>query len=360
MRKKLLSSYQKTIEEGDFWLKVPVTGKKDISSNGTPKQFSELRITSGSTGEPLYMFYSKEAVNAFIERTRVSLEKSGVTKQDVVLNLFAYGNYVPGSMYEKACQIDDIAVLPLGAPNTYPKEKVVDCICKIKPSVWLSVPSYALGLLNILDDLNLGCKPEKIIVAGEKLLDSYLQRFNEHGVRVFNNFGLTECPAVGFSKEDNQSLIEVINDGIYVEAVDNDGKFNLVITDLNNFSTPIIRYNTGDVISDLNYNEDGSLKSFLLVGRDDDLVKLQGILTSKSKIVDTLSKFTDIFTINIKTQEDRDLLEIIIDDELKGVEKEIMQSLSFVLCKKDFKFSGEIEIPKTISNKVKHITDLRK
>ncbi|MEI6553104.1 MAG: hypothetical protein WCO09_00895, partial [bacterium] len=121
-----------------------------------------------------------------------------------------------------------------------------------------------------------------------------------------------------FSKEDNQSLIEVINDGIYVEAIENDGKFNLVITDLNNFSTPIIRYNTGVVISDLKYNEDGSLKSFLMIGRDDDLVKLQGILTSKSKIVDTLSKFTDIFTINIKTQEDRDLLEIIIDDELKG------------------------------------------
>ncbi len=359
-RKKLLTKHKVRAKGKDLWNKISVTDKKNVISSVVPKKFSELRITSGSTGDPLYVFYSEEAVNAFINRTRVSLKKSGVTKKDIALNLFAYGNYVPGSMYEKACQLEKIAVLPLGAPNTYSKEKVVECMHKIRPSVWLSVPSYALGLLGVLRDLNSDYKPKKVIVAGEKLLESYIESFKKFGVEVSNHFGLTECPAIGVSKKNNLLSIEVINDGIYAEAIKNEDGLHFVITDLNNYSTPIIRYDTKDIIKDIKLNKDGSLKEFLLVGRNDDLIKLQGTLTSKAKLIEILNKFTDKFIINIKTKEDKDWLEITIDNHFKERERDIQQSLAFISCKKEIIFNENVEVPKTISNKIKHIVDLRK
>jgi phenylacetate-CoA ligase len=348
------------IKSIDDWKNINIKTKKDLSESVVPKKFIELRITSGSTGKPLYVFYSKEAVEGFIRRTRKSIKLSGVSKNDIVLNLFAYGNYVPGSMYERACLLEGISVLPLGAPNTYPKEKIMEVILKIKPTVWFSVPSYAIGLLEVLNKINSEIMPKKVIVAGEMLLDSYISRFKELGVEIINHFGLTECPAIGISKKKDPKLIKVINDGIYAEAIEKDKTIGLAITDLNNKATPIIRYNTGDVLKNIKYADDGSLKEFSIIGRSDDLIKLQGILTSKTKIEDTLSRYTHEFIVNFKTKENRDYAEFILPSGFKDKEKEINEDLSFILAKKEFVFQDKIDVPKTNSQKLRHIVDLRK
>ncbi len=347
----------KSIED---WKKIKISTKKDLSAFIVPKNFLELRITSGSTGKALYVFYSNKAVEGFINRTRKSIKLSGVSNKDIVLNLFAYGNYVPGSMYERACLLDGISILPLGAPNTYPKEKIMEVILKVKPTVWFSVPSYALGLLEVLNKINPKIMPKKVLVAGEMLLDSYISRFKDLGVEVVNHFGLTECPALGVSKKGDPKLIKVINEGIYVEAVEINKNLELAITDLNNSSTKIIRYNTKDVLEKVKYNDDGSISEFSVTGRDDDLIKLQGMLTSKTKIEDTLSKYTNEFIVNFKTKENRDYVEFILPSEFKDKEKDIIKELSFIFAKKEFIFQNKIEVPKTSSHKLRHIVDLRK
>ncbi len=351
---------QVNIKSIDDWKKIKINTKKDLSEYVVPKDFAELRITSGSTGKPLYVFYSREAVEEFINRTRESINLSNISKKDIVLNLFAYGNYVPGSMYERACLLEEIPILPLGAPNTYPKEKIMDVILKIKPTVWFSVPSYALGLLEVLNAINPKIMPKKVIVAGEMLLDSYISRFNDLGVEVINHFGLTECPAIGISKKGNPKVIEVLEGDIYVEAVKIDQKLQLVITDLNNKATPIIRYNTKDILQNVKLNKNGSISEFTIIGRDDDLIKLQGMLTSKTKIENTLSKYTDEFIVNFKTKENRDFVEFVLPLEFKEKEKEILKELSFIFAKKEILFEVEVEVPKTSSHKLRHIVDLRK
>ncbi len=349
-----------SIKSIDDWKNININTKKNLSESIVPKNFLELRITSGSTGEPLYVFYSKEAVEGFISRTRKSIKLSEVSNKDIVLNLFAYGNYVPGSMYERACLLEDISILPLGAPNTYPKEKIIEVILKIKPTVWFSVPSYALGLLEILNKISPKIMPKKVIVAGEMLLDSYISRFKELGVEVINHFGLTECPAIGVSKKGNPRLIKVINEGIYVEAIKIKEDMLLAITDLNNKATPIVRYNTWDVLKDIIYNDDGSISEFIVIGRSDDLVKLQGMLTSKTKIEEILSKYTNDFIVNFKTKENRDYVEFVLPKEFKDKENEILKELAFIYVKKEVIFLQQIDVPKTSSSKLRHIIDLRK
>jgi phenylacetate-CoA ligase len=359
-QEKLLISFNKKPENIASWDMVPITNKADLRDSKVPTKFHELRITSGSTGNPLYVFYSKEAVDAFIRRAIISLKKSDVTSKDTVLNLFAYGNYVPGSMYEKACQNMNISVMPLGAPNTYSKDKVIDAILKIKPNVWLSVPSYAISLLDLLaKEKKPGAFPKKIIVAGERLLDSYIKKFKDYNIEVINHFGLTECPAIGVSSKHNPKIIKVINDGIYVECLKENGLNYLVITDLNNTATPIIRYKTGDIIDNIKSNKDSTLSEVSIVGRSDDLVKIQGELISKTKIVETLSHFTDKFLVNIRTKKTRDFVEVTLDQACKKNEVKIDNELAF-LKKRKLIFKTYFSIPKTSSYKSTYIVDSRR
>jgi len=354
-----LSNFGIVLDSEEQWARLKFTSKKELGVLKIPKEFSELRITSGSTGKPLYMFYSEGAVKSFINRTIISLKKSRVTRNDTVLNLFAYGNYVPGSMYERACNKLHIKILPLGAPNTYPAEKVVEVILKIRPSVWFSVPSYALKLLESVSDSN--CRPKKVIVAGERLLDSYIERFRHFNVEVINHFGLTECPAIGISDHLEPKTIKVINSGIYVEAKEEtDGQTALVITDLNNTSTPIIRYKTGDIIKDIKYMKDGTVKEFAIVGRDDHLIKLQGILISKGMIIDRLSKYTNEFMVKVKTVQERDFVEVVMPKQFNRKAEQIYEDLSFVSAKKEIIFSDKLEVLyKTDPHKLRRIIDER-
>lgn len=343
------------------WTEVPLSNKNKIRKNKNPNRFSELRITSGSTGNPLFIYYSKESVNKFIKRTTTSLDLSGISKKDVVLNLFAYANYVPGAMYEKACQKMEVGVIPLGSPNMYPKEKVIEVINKTKPTVWLSVPSYAINLLNLLSGSNVNKEvyPKKIIVAGEKLLTSYLKRFQELEINVINHFGLTECPAIGVSMKKHPELISTINDGIYTEIIKKENGNYLVVSDLYNYSSPIIRYETGDIVDNVKFNRNGTLSEFKLVGRADDLIKVQGILVSKAKIIDILSTYTSNFLITIKTKKGRDFVEIKLPVMFTTKKSEIVQKLYF-LKNKNFLFTDNINIPKTLSYKNKYFSDIRK
>ena len=196
-----------------LWQEVPIIDKNNIKDLERPETFSELRITSGSTGSPLIIYYSKEAVEAFIRRTVTSIEKSGVTKNDIVLNLFAYGNYIPGSMYEKACQSADIPVIPLGAPNTYPKEGILAVIEKIKPTVWLSVPSYALNLLEKVNESQPENKPKKVLVAGEKLL---LEVEDNKGNKLFKKDTKTDSHGIASLRFD---LARLVNLGTYTVRI---------------------------------------------------------------------------------------------------------------------------------------------
>ncbi|MFA5931522.1 MAG: AMP-binding protein [archaeon] len=348
----------KKISSLEEWKNIPLKRKSDLVDL-VPKKFLELRITSGSTGEPLYIFYSKDAIDAFLRRTIKSIRLSGVTNDDVVLNLFAYGNYVPGSMYERACLSEGIAVLPLGAPNTYPKEKIIDVVKRVKPTVWFSVPSYALAQLNILASIDKKLLPRIVVVAGERLLDSYIENFNNLGIKLVNNFGLTECPAIGVSIND-QKLIKVIPDGIFVEMVNVDGNNELVITDLNNKATPIIRYNTRDLLIRVKEEKNGSLQEFEVKGRNDDLIKLQGLLVSKNKIIEVISKYTNDFYVNIIIKEGRDYLQINLLKSIKPMEKEIIFDITKVYGKVELVFLEEINPSKTSSHKVILVQDLRK
>jgi phenylacetate-CoA ligase len=88
-----------------------------------------------------------------------------------------------------------------------------------------------------------------IIVTGEKILP-YQREFieNTFKCRVYNNFACEEFATIAF--ECPERSLHLMSENVYVEVEkpeDEEGRGNLIITDLNNFIMPLIRYRMGDV-----------------------------------------------------------------------------------------------------------------
>ncbi len=348
---KILMNYSiERISSSEDWKKIEPSSKKKLFIKKPPK-FFEMRVTSGSTGKPLHIYYSREAVNSFIKRTIKSINYSNVNTKDIALNLFAYGGYIPGSMYERACNKMKVPIIPLGGPNTYSKEKIIAVINKIKPTTWFSLPSYAIGILKEVKPINY---PEKIIVAGEKLFPQFINQFKECNIEVFNHFGLTECPAIGVSRK-NLDIIEVIEENIIVENQNS----SLLVTDLSNLSQPIIRYKTGDVVEVIKENNEGMVSQFKILSRNDDLIKIRGVLISKTEMINKILNYSSDFYFIINQKNNIDTVQLHLDVKLIRKKINIMDELSNVPLTIELIFHKDFKKITTSTNKVKYLIDER-
>ncbi|VVB77083.1 AMP-binding enzyme [uncultured archaeon] len=357
-KRRLLNHFGIPSSENGFWESVPLHTKEDIRAAPGPRDFAMVSSTSGSTGAPSYVFYSQDAYHAFIGRAVRQIKAAGAGKSDIALNLFAY-NYI-GNFCERACIKAGVPVVPLGFQNTCPKEKTLEAIELIRPTLWLSIPSYALKLLEELGPAQADCVPRSIVVTGERLLESYSKRFNDIGISVSNIFGMTECPFIGISKKEDFRTFRVTGSDIFLETLDTEKGTELVVTDLKNFSTPVIRYKTGDVVTRVKYNEDGSVREFHLESREDDRIKINSELFSKSSIEDAISKYSEDFVLRVQTKDYADFIELTLPEKCRPEKNALLQDLSHFRSEKALVFAGRVDVPRTSSGKLKRIIDLRK
>lgn len=88
-----------------------------------------------------------------------------------------------------------------------------------------------------------------VIVTGEKILPhqkEYIEKTFE--CNVYNNYASEEFATIAF--ECPEKSLHLMSENVYVEVEkpeDEDGRGNLIITELNNFIMPLIRYRIGDV-----------------------------------------------------------------------------------------------------------------
>jgi phenylacetate-coenzyme A ligase PaaK-like adenylate-forming protein len=87
--------------------------------------------------------------------------------------------------------------------------------------------------------------------AGDKMIDTIRRYLN---VSFVNLYGTGEVGSIGASEKEQHDIV-IYEQDVIVEIVDDDGVLikqnnvndNLLITDLNNLSMPIVRYAFGDI-----------------------------------------------------------------------------------------------------------------
>ena len=219
-----------------------------------------LHTSSGTTGKPKAIFFSRNDVNTAADMIARSLVAAGITRADVFHNMMSYGLFTGGLVMHYGAERVGCLVIPAG-PGT--SERQLMLMQDFGTTAVHILPSYALYFANYLEqkgiDPRKDLKLRKAFVGAEPHTEQTRKRIEEaFGVDVYNSYGLTEMngPGVAFECEQKAGmhlwedcfLLEII-DPATGEPLPDGQRGELVLTTLKREAMPILRYRTRDITS---------------------------------------------------------------------------------------------------------------
>jgi phenylacetate-CoA ligase len=219
-----------------------------------------LHTSSGTTGKPKALFFSRKDVDNAAELIARSLVMTGVTAEDVLQNMMSYGLFTGGLVMHYGAEKVGCLVIPAG-PGT--SERQLMLMQDFGVTVVHILPSYALYFANFLEQKGLSpgrdLKLRKAFVGAEPHSEETRRRIElAYGIDVYNSYGLTEMngPGVAFECEHKDGLhlwednyiLEIINPQTG-EPLPEGETGELVLTTLKREAMPLLRYRTRDITS---------------------------------------------------------------------------------------------------------------
>ena len=219
-----------------------------------------LHTSSGTTGKPKAIFFSKKDINNSAELIARSLVATGVTQEDILQNMMTYGLFTGALVMHYGAEKIGMLVIPAGPGNT---EKQLLLMQDFRSTVFHTTPSYALYFADFLEKK--GVNPRKHLslrkgfVGAEPYTEETRRKIEKAlGVDIYNSYGLSEMngPGVAFECEQKAGM-HLWEDHFLLEIVDPktgevlpDGKTGeLVLTSLCREAMPLLRYRTRDITS---------------------------------------------------------------------------------------------------------------
>ena len=348
----------KTLEDINL---LPFTTKQDLRDNypygllAVPNsQIIRLHASSGTTGKPTVVGYTRKDIDMFSENVARSLSSAGATKEDVVQVAYGYGLFTGGLGIHYGVEKIGAAVVPVSGGNT---AKQLTLLQDFGTTILACTPSYALYLADALDEANIpvGSLKLRIGIFGAEPWSQEMRDKIESTLRIkaFDIYGLSEImgPGVSCSCDYNRGL-HVAEDHFYPEILDpltlkslpNGTTGELVFTHLTKEAMPLIRYRTRD-LSSLNDEpcECGrtNVRMAKIMGRSDDMLIIRGVNIFPSQVESVL--------LNIPEAKPHYML--IVD------RKGTMDTLEIKVEIADAYFTDELSALNKLRNKIKHIVE---
>jgi len=275
---------------------LPFTDKGDLREayplglQAVPdKEIVRIHSSSGTTGIPVIIPYTKKDVSDWAEMFKRCYEVAGITDMDRIHITPGYGLWTAGIGFQAGAELLGAMAIPMGPGNT---DKQIKMMIDMKSTVLCATSSYALLLAEeitkrgVKDEIHL----TKGVIGSERWGVKMRKRIaGELGVSLYDIYGLTEIygPGIGISC-DEECGMHYWDDYFYFEIIDqNTGKQvpygevgELVITTLKKEGAPLIRYRThdltrfiaGDCACGRRYP-----RIDIILGRTDDMIKVKGI-----------------------------------------------------------------------------------
>ncbi|MCY0858855.1 MAG: phenylacetate--CoA ligase [Sulfolobaceae archaeon] len=359
-------------------VKVPFTTKDDLRKYAYPYggdflavPFEDLvgwHMTSGTTGIPTVNAYTWNDIQTWTNLVARSLIAAGVTKNDIVMNIYGYGLFTGGLGLHQGIQRIGAKVIPWGTGRT---EALARALKDYKATVITGTPSYELLVAETIR--NLGIDPEKdlalrlAIPGAEAMTKEMLERIEDElylkkrGGGAFEIYGSTEGLGPGVAQEcpnDKHEWMHIWTDHYLVEIIDpetgervsegEDGE--LVITTLTKEAMPLIRYRTRDVTNMIESDDDIPFpKIHMLKGRIDDVIFYKGVKLFPTAINQVMMNHSEIYEYQVivdKTSRDHKLIiRVEVDnpsDKLREKLIEEIRAVAFVTPEIEFVNRGEL------------------
>ena len=245
-----------------------------LFSNGYLNQYNNQKLkhksSSGSTGIPINIYWDyKDLYASDLSLWRSRLKSYNIKPNDKQV-IFQYNSF--GEKNLNNVLIEEKNVLKI---NTYYWDnKNIKSIKKILTSInvfqpkWIFIqPFWLIKLIALYEKYEVSIPNSLVYIEtfGEVLLESVKRKAQLFfKIPVANMYGSEEMNAI--SLENKEHKMYLFNENVYLEIKDNDiikkeGIGEVIVTNLNNYAMPLIRYQQGDVIDLLYTNEGYEIKN---------------------------------------------------------------------------------------------------
>ena len=289
--------------------RFPFTTKADLRDNypfgmfAVPReQVSRIHASSGTTGKPTVVGYTREDLDTWAELMARSIHAAGGRPGDVVHVAYGYGLFTGGLGAHYGAERLGCTVVPVSGGMT---ERQVQLILDFEPRVIMVTPSYFLAILDEMERQGVNPRSTSLeigIFGAEPWTNEMrLEVERRSGIDAVDIYGLSEVMGPGISQESvaTKDGLHVWEDHFYPEVIDPvtqevlpDGEEGeLVFTSLTKQAMPVIRYRTRDLTRLLPGTAFPAFRRMQKVtGRSDDMMIIRGVNVFPSQIEEQILK----------------------------------------------------------------------
>jgi phenylacetate-CoA ligase len=260
----------------DILRALPIIDKKTVRENTEKFIADNVKIddliklnTSGTTGTPATYFCSKEERSINFRFFAKILESYGLTPKSKSITFAGRG--IGGANPSRISNRDYYTRTQYLSSYKISKQNIrsyVSSINSYRPEFIDSYPSALLSLVKLSSEANLSirCKPKLVLLSSESVSPESIKIISRFfNAPVVDQYGSTEMAASFYN---DGSYYKVDPAYCFLEySKQNEVDFELISTNLFNYSMPLIRYATGDRVSLNDCNEIVEVN-----GRKDDVI----------------------------------------------------------------------------------------
>ncbi len=253
-------------------------------------EIAEMHMSSGSTGTPVVMPYTKNDLAQWGECMGRCYRMAGAQPGDVTQITPTFGLFNGGFGFYHGARAAGLFIVPASSGHT---QRQVTLAKDFGTKVFGAVVSYGIRFLEERDAMGVELPAMKIGIFGaETFSDELKKRLTVGlGIEAFDIYGMTETGGVGTLGQDCSAHngIHVWEDHYLVEVLDPathrpvaDGQVGeLTITSLTRETLPVIRFRTGDLTRILSRERCACGRTHLRIapvtGRIDDMLIVKGV-----------------------------------------------------------------------------------
>jgi len=345
-----------------------------------------LHASSGTTGKPIVVAYTKEDIDVWCNVMVRSLAACGVDRGDIVQNAYGYGLFTGGLGFHYGAESLGATVIPISGGNT---DRQIMIMKDFNVTVICCTPSYFVHIIERAGELGIDLKslPLRIGIFGAEpwsgAMRQYIER--EANIKAFDIYGLSEIIGPGVGNECIcQNGLHIFEDHFYPEIIDPETlkplpegeEGELVFTTLSKKAMPMIRYRTRDITAF--YNEPcpcgRTIRKIKKISRrSDDMFIIRGVNVFPSQIETALLAVegsTPHYQIKLTREHGLDQMEILIEvtnemfsdriSEMEKLQEKFVQSIERIInIRANVRLVEPHSIPRS-EGKAKRVVDLRK
>ena len=266
------------------------------------RELVRYHASSGTTGKPTVVAYTKNDIAAWTECMANCLETAGVTEDDTFQVILGYGLFTGALGFHYGAEAIGAAVVPTGGGFT---ERQLLLMEDLGTTVLTSTPSYALHLAELIRERNLRERIplRMVILGGEAWSEAMRERIEkELDVVAIDSYGLSEIIGPGVAMEcgcrsglhlNSKHFLAEIIDPVTGEVLPEGEEGELVITTLTKEAMPLVRYRTRDLtrlIPEPCPCGRTGVRLARVKGRSDDMLIVRGVNVYPSQVEALLAR----------------------------------------------------------------------